>query len=127
MSISLKVRQLLYNSLKARQILYVSLKVRQLLYISLTVKQLLYTLRLLCISLKKRKHSFTSYPAEKHPKCSKFAITDMRQKPLHFFCCTIRASALTPEIILLTQVPFAKVSVPVQFIIPRLDSCAALK
>ena len=40
-----------------------------------------------------KKHPFTSYPAEMHPKRSKFAITDMRQKPVDFFCCTTRASA----------------------------------
>ena len=50
----------------------------------------------------RRKHPFASYPAEKHPKRSKFAITDMQRKPVDFFCCTVRASALTPAIILPT-------------------------
>ena len=32
----------------------------------------------------RKKHPFTSYPAAKHPKHSKFAITDMREKPVDF-------------------------------------------
>ena len=32
-----------------------------------------------------KKHPFTSYLAAKHPKHSKFAITDMREKPVDFF------------------------------------------
>ena len=65
----------------------------------------------------RKKHPLTSYTAEKHSKRSKFAITDMRQKPVDFFCMT-QASALTPAIILLNIGFFAKVSVPLQFIIP---------
>ena len=33
----------------------------------------------------RKKHPFTSYPAAKHPKHSKFAITDRRQKPGDLF------------------------------------------
>ena len=32
-----------------------------------------------------KKHPFTSYLAPKHPKRRKFAITDMREKPVDFF------------------------------------------
>ena len=35
--------------------------------------------------LGKSTHLQVKYPAEKHPKCSKFVITDMRQKPVDFF------------------------------------------
>ena len=38
----------------------------------------------------RRKHPFTNYPAELHPIRSKFAITDMRQKPVDLFFCTAR-------------------------------------
>ena len=31
------------------------------------------------------KHPFTSYPTAKHPKRSKFPITNMREKPVGFF------------------------------------------
>ena len=33
----------------------------------------------------RKKHPFTGYPAVKHPKHGKFAITDMRQKPVNLF------------------------------------------
>ena len=33
----------------------------------------------------RKKHPFASYPAAKHPKRSKFSITDMRQKSVEFF------------------------------------------
>ena len=32
-----------------------------------------------------KKHHFTDYPAVKYTKHSKFAITDMREKPVNFF------------------------------------------
>ena len=32
-----------------------------------------------------KRHPFTSYPAAKHPKHSKSAITDMQEKPADFF------------------------------------------
>ena len=49
----------------------------------------------------RKKHPFTSYPAAKHTKHSKFAITDMRRKPVDFSYCTARVSTLVPLIILL--------------------------
>ena len=33
----------------------------------------------------RKKHSFAGYPAVKHPKHNKFAITDMRKKQWTFF------------------------------------------
>ena len=67
--------------------------------------------------MRKKKHPFTSNPAAKRLKHSKFAITDMREKPADLFCCTTRASTLAPTIILLTRV-FANVFIPVKSIIP---------
>ena len=32
-----------------------------------------------------KKHPFRSYPAAEHSKHSKFALTDMREKPVNFF------------------------------------------
>ena len=49
----------------------------------------------------RKKHPFTCCPTAKHRKHSKFAITDMRQKPVDFVYCTARASTLVPAIILL--------------------------
>ena len=66
----------------------------------------------------RKKHPFASYPAAKHPKHSKFAITDMRQKPVNFFYCTARVSTLVLAIILLTQVPLQKFPFLFIFIIP---------
>ena len=40
------------------------------------------------------------------------------EKPVDFFHEIARASTLVPTIILLTWLPFAKVSIPVEFIIP---------
>ena len=37
------------------------------------------------INLWQKKRPFSSYPAEKHPKHSKFAITNIREKPVNFF------------------------------------------
>ena len=50
----------------------------------------------------RNKHPFTLYPAAKHPTRSKFAITPMREKPVHFIYCTTREPTLAPAIILLT-------------------------
>ena len=33
----------------------------------------------------RKKHPFASYPTAKHPKHSKFAITDIQEKPVNFF------------------------------------------
>ena len=56
----------------------------------------------------RKKRPFTSYPAARHPKHSKFAITDMREKPVGFSSRNNFANLGS----------FAKVSDPVQFIIP---------
>ena len=55
-----------------------------------------------------KKHPSSGYPAAKHPKHSKFAITDIREKPVNFFYCSTRASTLVSATILLTQVPLQK-------------------
>ena len=39
----------------------------------------------------RKKHPSSGYPAAKHPKHSKFAITDMREKPVNFFYNAARA------------------------------------
>ena len=56
----------------------------------------------------RKKHPSSGYPAAKHQKHSKFAITDIREKPVNFFYCSTRALTLASATILLTQV-----SVPV--------------
>ena len=68
----------------------------------------------------KKNHPFTSHPAEKHPKQSKFAITDIREKPVNFFYCSSRASTLVSAITLLTQVPLQKFPFLFIFTIPWL-------
>ena len=50
----------------------------------------------------RKKHTFTGYPAAKHPKHSKFTITDIREKPVDFFRCMTRASTLALTIFLPT-------------------------
>ena len=53
---------------------------------------------------------FTSYPAAKRRKFSKFAITDMQKKPAdHFFAVQRNFASLGT---------FVKVSIPVESIIP---------
>ena len=51
-------------------------------------------------------------------KHSKFAITDIREKPVDFFYCSTRASALASTIILQTQVPSQKFPILFIYIIP---------
>ena len=53
-----------------------------------------------------------------YPKHSKFAITDIREKPVHFFYCSTRASTLVSAITLLTQVNLQKFPFLFIFIIP---------
>ena len=65
-------------------------------------------------------HPFTGYPAAKHSKRSKIAITDIREKPENFFHCSTRASTLVSAITLLTQVPSQKFSFLFIFIFPWL-------
>ena len=62
------------------------------------------------------------YPAAKHPKHSKFAITDIREKPVNFFCCSTRAPTLVFAITLLTQVPVQKFPFLFISIIPCLET-----
>ena len=52
-----------------------------------------------------KKHPFTGYPAAKLPKYSKFAITDMREKPVDCLIVQHGRSTLVSAITLLTQVP----------------------
>ena len=56
----------------------------------------------------RKKHPSSDYPAVNHPKHSKFAITDMREKPVKFFYCSTQASTLVSAIILQTQVLLQK-------------------
>ena len=55
----------------------------------------------------RKKHPSSGYPAAKHPKHSKFAITDIREKPVNLFYCSTRASTFA------NSGSCAKVSVPV--------------
>ena len=64
---------------------------------------------------------FTSYPAEKHPKSSKFAITYMLQKPVDFFLYDTSVG-FNSRHNSANLGSFAKVSVPLQSIIPCLKS-----
>ena len=54
------------------------------------------------IHLCQEKHPFIGYPAAKHPKHNKLAVTDIWEKPVEFFNDTSRASTLDPAIILQT-------------------------
>ena len=58
------------------------------------------------------------YPAAKHPKHSKFAISDIREKPVNFFYCSTRASTLVSAITFIIQVPLQKFPFLFMFIIP---------
>ena len=51
----------------------------------------------------RKKHPLTNYLA-KHQKHSKFAVTDIREKPVDSFKDSARASVFAPAIILLTWV-----------------------
>ena len=65
-----------------------------------------------------KKHPFTSYPAEKHPKRSNFAITDMRQKPVDIFLLYYTSVGFNFRNKFANLGSFATVSVPLHFIIP---------
>ena len=65
-----------------------------------------------------KKHPFTGYPAVKHPKHSKFAITNIRENPVNFFYCSTRSSTLFSAKILQTQVPLQKFPFLFIFIVP---------
>ena len=49
---------------------------------------------------------------------SKFAITDIREKPVNLIYCSTRALTLVTAIILLTQVPLQKFPFLLMIIIP---------
>ena len=67
----------------------------------------------------RKNHPFTGYPAVKHPKHSKLAITNIREKPGNFFYCSTRALTLVVSaIILLIEVPLQKFPFLFIFIIP---------
>ena len=72
-------------------------------------------------------HTLASYPAAKHPKHSKFTITDIWEKPVNFFYCLTRASTLVSAIILLTQVLLQKFSFLFIIIIPCSHTMKILK
>ena len=55
--------------------------------------------------------ALTSYPTTKHPKHSKFTITDMREKPADLFYCTAQASTFAPRNNFADLGSFAKVFV----------------
>ena len=55
------------------------------------------------------KHPFTSFPAAKHPKHNKLAVTDIRKKKqVDFLYYIAWVSTFAPAIILLTWVPLQK-------------------
>ena len=69
----------------------------------------------------RKKHPFASYPAAKHPKHSKFTVTDIREKPVNFLHCSTRASTLVSAILLLSRAPLHKFQFLFINIIPWLD------
>ena len=69
----------------------------------------------------RKKHSFASYSAAKHPRHSKFAITGIREKPVNFFYGSACASILVFAVILPTQIPLQKFPFLFIIIIPCLN------
>ena len=67
----------------------------------------------------RKKHPFTGYPAVKHPKHNKFAITNIREKPSYFFIVQ-HGRRLKSAIIFQTQVPLQKFPFLFIIIIPCL-------
>ena len=65
-----------------------------------------------------KNHPFTCCPTAKHAKHNKLAVTDIREKPVNFFNDTARALDLCSRNNFANLGSFAKVSVPVQSIIP---------
>ena len=70
----------------------------------------------------KKNHPFTCYPAAKHPKHSKCAITDIPESLVNLFYCSTRESTLVSTTILLTQVPLQKFPFLFIIIIPWITS-----
>ena len=69
----------------------------------------------------KKKHPFASYPAAKHPKHSKLAVADVRQKPVDLFNNTARAVTSALAIIFKSQVPSQKFPFLLRYTIPCYD------
>ena len=65
-----------------------------------------------------KKHPFTSYPAAKHPKHSKSAITDIREKTSELFLLSNMGVVFSLRNYFANSGPFAKVSVSSPFIFP---------
>ena len=55
-------------------------------------------------SMLAKKHPFTCCPAKKAPKCSKFRVTTIQEKPADILYGTARALTLASEITFLTEV-----------------------
>ena len=55
------------------------------------------------------------------PKTNKFAITDIREKPVNFFYCSTQASTLVSAVTPLTQIPLQKFPFLFIIIIPCLN------
>ena len=70
-----------------------------------------------------KRHPFTSYSTEKHPKHSKFAITDMREKPAFVFLVYDTGVDFSARNNFSNSGSFAKVSIPVGSIIPCFNHC----
>ena len=66
----------------------------------------------------RKKSPFTSYSAAKHPKHSKFAITDMREKPVDLFFSHDTGVDFSSRNNFANSGSFAKVSFPVESLIP---------
>ena len=66
------------------------------------------------IAVLRKKRPFSSYPAVKHSKHSKFAITDIREKPVNVFLLFNAGVELSLRNNFENSGSFAKVSAPVQ-------------
>ena len=61
----------------------------------------------------RKKHPFTGYPAVKHSKHRKFAITNIREKPVNFFLLFNMGVDFSLRNNFANSGSFAKVSIPV--------------
>ena len=61
----------------------------------------------------RKKHPSSGYPAAKHPKHSKFVITDIREKPVNFFLLFNTGVDFGLRNNFAKSSSFAKVSIPV--------------
>ena len=69
-----------------------------------------------------KKHLSSGYPAAKHPKHSKFAITDIREKPVNFFLLFNTGVDLGLRNNFANSGSFAKASIPVHIYNSLLES-----